>query len=185
MAFEFFIVTNSRAFPSTHSLLIEPFKTIWETDVTEKKEEAIAIFSYVDLMCTPRKSNPFMGYRESERPAYVKKETWGNNPPRDGSRIIAAVAKYQELLKIASPSYSLLLSARAAAETTEDFLNDIDYGLRTNSGSMLYKPKEITATLKEIPDVKRAIDLLLKRVDQELAEDSKTRNEREIGEYER
>lgn len=183
---DLFEVVNMRAFPSAHALLIEPFKTMWEEDISPGKEDSIKIFTYVELLCSPKKSNPFAGYSDEERPSKVKKEVWGDTPPTGGiSQIINLVRKYKELLEIASPTYALFSSSMVAADKLKDFLNTINPDRRTASGTLVLKPRDITSALKEIPDTIRSLEMLRAKVNQELLEDSKTRNQREIGAYER
>lgn len=182
---ELFEIRNNRAFPTIHSLIIEPFKTIWATDTTEEKSHAVRLFSYVELLCNPRKSNPFMGYSEEARPARVKKEIYGNENYGTTNFMILATAKYKELLKDSSPTYDLFNSALNAKDKLVDFLNNFDLNERTQGGTAVIKPADITRALKEIPDVAKSILATRDKVQTELIEETKTRNKREIGQYER
>lgn len=185
MAFELFELVNNQVRPSVHALLIEPFKTIWENDESENKEEAYKIFKYIEFMCSPKKSNSFFGYSEEERPIKLKKAIWGDNPPQDGSLIIQGVTVYKEKMTEASVSYSLYNSSLNAAHKLKDYLDSFDLEERTRGGTAVIKPKEITSALKEIPDVIKSIIALKDKVHYELVEETKTRNQRQIGEYER
>lgn len=49
-----FIVENNIAKPNTETLLIEPFKTIWERDKTKDKEQAIKEFTFIELMSSKK-----------------------------------------------------------------------------------------------------------------------------------
>ena len=49
-----FIVENNIAKPNTETLLIEPFKTIWERDKTEDKGQAIKEFTFIELMSSKK-----------------------------------------------------------------------------------------------------------------------------------
>lgn len=175
---------DRRAFPSIHALMIHPFKEIWEADESVEKTEAIKIFSYVELVCSPKKSNPYFGYSETDRPPKVKKEIWGDNPPEDPTIIIEAVIKYKELLENDSITYSLFISSINASEELKDYLSSIDLNERTGGGSAVIKPKDVTAALKEIPDVMKSLETMRNKVNGELLEEAKTRNSREIGLYE-
>lgn len=182
---ELFEVTNSRAFPSAHALLIEPFKTIWEADDTQDKGRAIKVFSYIELLCSPKKSNPFFGYAENIRSARVKKEVFKNENYPDTGFMIQGVIRYKELLDESSPTYSLLITSLMTKDKLENFLRGFEPSTRNMSGTLVLKPKDITSALKEIPDVAKAIETQLEKVNQEIEEASKTRNKREIGMYER
>lgn len=182
---ELFEIRNNRAFPSVHALMIEPFKTIWEKDTDPEKANAVKLFSYVELVCNPRKSNPFMGYSEDKRPAKVKKEIYGDENKATTDFMILATAKYKELLTESSPTYELFDSGLNAKDKLVEFLNNFDLSERTNGGTAVLKPADITKALKEIPDVAKSIISMRDKVQTELIEDAKTRNQREIGQYEK
>lgn len=182
---DLFEVINGRAFPSVHALMIEPFKTIWASDPTPEKGNAIKVFSYIELVCSPKKSNPFFGEKEDIRPSKVKKEIWGDPNKEDTEFMILGAIKYRELLEHASPTYSLLHSALVAKDKLETYLQNFDLNERTQSGTAVIKPRDITSALKEIPDTAKGIVAMREKVQQELIEEAKTRNQREIGDYER
>lgn len=181
---ELFEIRDGGVFPTAHSLLIHPFSEIWESDPDEKKGNATKVFKYIELVCSPRKTNPFRGYSEEERPSKVKKEVWGDENKQTTDYMIRGVAKYKELLLRYSPTYDLLIAALKARDALVDFLNSVDLSDTTESGAMKLKPKDVTSAMKEIPDVTKSIYLLFEKVEVELNE-SKTRNDREIGDYER
>lgn len=182
---DLFEVNNGIAFPSIHALIIEPFKGIWEADTDSGKGKAIKVFTYIELMCSPKKSNPFFGYSEKIRSSKVKKEVFKDETYISTSFMIQGVIKYKELLNIASPSYSLLNAALKAKDSLTQFLETVDFEERTNGGAAVLKPKDITAALKEVGDVAKKLEALRYDVLNELADDrTKTRNQREIGMYE-
>jgi hypothetical protein len=182
---DLFEVNNGTAFPTAHALLIEPFKTIWNSDPDPKHSNAIKVFSYVYLLCSPKKSNPFLGYSEEDRPRHVKKEVYGDQDKVDTDFMIMATMKYKELLAIASPTYTLLNAALSAKDKLVDYLENFDLSERTQGGTAVIKPADITKALKEVPDVARSIIAMVEKVNMEIIEEAKTRNQREIGQYER
>ena len=184
---ELFQITNQNAFPSPHALLIEPFKTIWEEDETPNKGEAVKIFTYIELVCSPKKSNPFVGYSEEDRPAKVREEVWKdpNFKHPKFQQIIQGVLTYKKLLHESSATYELFNSAMNAADKLRKFLNEVDLQERTNGGTAVYKPGDLTRALKEVPEVIKSLSALKDKVHTELEEASKTRNQREIGLFER
>lgn len=182
---DLFEINNGRAFPSAHVLLIEPFKTIWEKDPSPDKGNAIKVFTYIELVCSPKKSNPFLGYSEDIRPAKVKQEVWGDSTKPNTDFMTLGVIKFKELLDDASPTYSLFNAAMVAKDKLENFLLNFNLEERTQGGTAVLKPKDITSALKEIPDTAKGIVAMREKVNQELIEDAKTRKDREIGEYER
>jgi len=178
-------VVNNQLIVSEHALMIEPYATIWEFDEDERKSNARQLFKYVELLCSPRKSNPFFGYREDIRVFKVKKEVYKDENHPDTDFMIQAVARYKELLETYSPSYSMLNTAIETANKLETFLREFEPDEKTRTGQLLLKPKDISSALKELPDAKKSIEALRERVNFELAEESRTRKQREIGQYER
>ena len=64
---DIFIVQNNIVVPTAHALLLTPFKNIWESDDSPKKDIAMAKFSYIEFMCSYKKSNPFIGYTDKNQ----------------------------------------------------------------------------------------------------------------------
>lgn len=182
---DLFEVINGIAYPSTHALLIEPFKTIWEKDTSDEKGNAMKVFTYIELVCSPKKSNPFFGYSETDRPGKVKKEVYNDENYKTTDFMMQGVMKYKELLSVFSPTYPLLNAALMASDSLTQFLESVDLNERTASGGAVLKPGDVTKALKEIPDVAKSIATLQEKVQGELIEEAKTRNQREIGQYER
>lgn len=182
---DLFELNNNRAFPSMHALLIEPYKTIWETDKSEGKGQSIRWFSYIELLCSPKKSNPFYGIPEEHRSEKVKEEIFGDKDYPIDSDLLLATMAYREHLSFSSPSYELAVAAEVAANKLKTFLLNFDPNERTPNGAMVLKPKDITLALQEIPDTIKSMSEMRAKVHEELTESSKTRNDRKIGIYER
>lgn len=180
-----FEISNGVLIVSEHALMIEPFASIWQSDPTPKKENALKLFKYVDLVCSPKKSNPYFGYSEDTRPKKVKKEIYKDENYATTDYMIACVERYKELLHSYSPTYDMLTSALTAADKLKKYFDSFDFDERTKGGIQVIKPKEITAALKELPDTAKGIAMMRDKVNFELAEESRTRNQREIGQYER
>jgi hypothetical protein len=178
-------VLNGRAFPTAHALSIPLFAQIMDTDDDPQKSRAIKVFSYIEFMCSPKKSNPFLGYSPDLRPLKVKKELWGDENYPDTQFMILGILKYMELLENYSPSYPLLEASLESAERLKELLKGFDLNERTASGGLVLKPKDITSALKEIPLVIKALEESRAKVEAELAESSKTRKDRDVGVYER
>lgn len=182
---DLFEIVNGSAVPSVHALMIKPFKDIWESDTSDFKENSIKIFTYIELLCSPKKSNPFVGCSEEDRPTKVKKEVWGDEDYPIGLDVMMATLKYKELLSESSPSYELWVSAVNAVKKLRVFLDEFDMDERNTHGMLILKPKDVTNALKDLEEVSRNMELGRERVHSELVSATKTRNEREIGYFER
>lgn len=181
---DLFEVREGKAMPSTHALLIRPFKTIWEEDKTVNKEEAIRSFTFIELGCSPKKSNPYSGYDEEVRHKLLKKDLYDDEAYRLPGLVVDGIMKYEEFLENSSPTFPLLKDALEASKKFRDQLGKIDLAERTNSGTAVYKPKDISGAFKDIPDMAKTLETLRDKVNQELLADTKTRGNREIGLYE-
>ena len=178
-------VRNGRAFPSVHALMIEPFKTIWEADPTPQKDHAIKVFSYAELMCSPKKSNTFLGYSEEMRSKKVLKEIYNDENKPITEFMTMAVIGYKEQLAIASPTYELLETGLVTKDKMVKFLKGVNLNERSSTGAMVIKVKEVNEALKQRPEINKQLIANRDKVQFELEDAQKVRNNREIGLFER
>ena len=68
-----FVIENNVAKPNVETLLITPYKEIWERDTTPQKEVAVKELTYIELMAPKKKSNVFAGYSDEKRRDSLKK----------------------------------------------------------------------------------------------------------------
>lgn len=174
---------------SPFALMTEPFDEIWDADNDPDKLQAIKIFKYIELTCNPKKNNPFSGYSEQERPAKVKKNVFGDENPEIPidmiNDIVRGTIKYKEFLTEASPSYGLYVDAANAVVKLREFLRGFDLDERTKSGGMVLKPQDIASTLGKLDDVDKSMLKAREKVHNEITDNTRTRNDREIGLFER
>lgn len=182
---DLFELRNNRAFPSIHALLIEPFKTMWDNDDSREKEVCIKKFTYIELMCSPKKSNVFFEYAEDIRVNKVSKEVYGDENYRIDQDVMMATMRYTELLNDASFGYEMLTSGLTAAHRLKAFLREFKPDEKNNSGGLMLKPKELAAAISELPNVIKGIEEARNKVHEELEQQTKTRKNRQIGRYER
>lgn len=179
-------LVGDHVFPTVHILMIEPFKSMWENDRSDNHENCLKDFSYIEFMCSPKKSNPYFGYTDIEmREKVVKKEVYKDENYSISSDILLGTMKYNELLANSSPSFPLLNDAIAGAEKNRVWCKDFDLDERTPNGAAVLKPADINRALKEIPSIVRLLEDTRDKVNKELAEASKTRRDREINHFER
>lgn len=187
MALDLFTIEDNQLIVSPHALMIQPFKTMWEVDDTENKHECRRMFMYIELLCSPKKSNPFHGYSEKERPAKVKQEIFGGldyeSNVYSASDIIEAIAEYRKLLRETAPGYDLYITGTNAADKLREFLEGFNPDERTKAGGLVLKPSDIAKAIQVIPDVVKGLILARETVHSEV-NDFKTKGQREIGIYE-
>lgn len=183
MAF-LFIVENNVAKPNIETLLISPFKEIWERDKTKTKEIAINEFTYIELMVSKKKSNPYAGYTDEQRAQKLKEVlfdiTW--NPDR---LIEQGLAKYVEFQKEASLTYSYYISVCNAAEKMKTFFDTFDMNERNErTGLPIHRPSDIVRALNETDKVLQNLNAIKEKVEQELFEQTKTKGNKQINPFE-
>lgn len=177
---------DGKVFPSLEALTMEPFKTMYAEDDTPGKGEVINDLTYVHLMLSPKKSNVFNGYLNLEtRDKKVREEVW-KSPYYPLSKWIGpAMLKYEECLQNASPSFAILQTSLKIAANLKNFLETVDLDARTNSGAAVYKPKDISSALKDIPEIIKNLEVASNNVNAELKESAKNKANRDIGHFER
>lgn len=182
---DLFVVENSVAVPSTHALLIYPFKQIWDRDNTPHKAQAICEFTYIELMCSMKKSNPFSGYSEDMREKKVANNIFPNLQQwLPDSEVVEAMKVYRALQEETSPTLRIIASAQRALRKIEEFLNEVDFKERTRTNGAVYKPQDVAATVKMLPETRASLNKMREEAEQELNDNSKTRGQREINHYE-
>jgi hypothetical protein len=187
---DLFEVRDGIAYPSVHALIIDPYMSIWNKDNEEGKPEAMKIFRYVELLLSPKKSNPYHGYTDmSERKRVLKEKIFGSvsyeSPLYGPMEIMAVIKAYEDDLQHSSPNYDAYIVALQTKNSVIDYLKNVDLNERTTGGAMVIKPKDVTAALNDLPNVTANIDKIRDQVLNDLKEASKTRKDREIGPYER
>lgn len=184
---DLFQVVNGVAIPTTHALMIEPYKSLWVQDNSEDKNEALKDFTFIELYCSKKKTNPFKGYSEGERYKKLVEHIYKDKDyrPTNNELIEKGIELYLEFLYKASPTLSYLEAALESAERVKQMLRSVDFDERTNGGAAVYKPGDITRALKDSEEVIKNLTNLQKKVEEDLLEESKTRGAREIGQFER
>lgn len=180
-----FTVEGTTVIPTTETLLIPPFQEIWGRDLSKDKEIAVKEFAFIEFMTSKKKSNPFAGFTEEERPNKVKKSVFKDMEWEPDSLIEQAMAKMVEFQKEASPTYQYYIDSLVAAEKTRKFLRSIDLSDKNEkTGNLLYKPRDVTSAIVDTEKVIQTLANLKDKVEQELFDSVKTRGNKEINPYE-
>lgn len=182
MAF-LFVVENNIAKPNTETLLIEPFKTIWERDKSSSKSLALKELTFIEFMSSKKKTNPYAGYDDEVRYERLK-ETMPEDWEMD-SVVEQGLIKIKDFQIEASPTYQYYLSAQKAAEKMRGFFNTFDINERNErNGNPVYKPSDITKALNDTDKVLQNLNSMKEKVEQELFEQTKTRGNKQINPFE-
>lgn len=170
--------------PNVETLLISPFKDIWERDTTSTKDYAIEDFTYIEFMVSEVKANPFSGYhsnvrKDKVRTAIITRDDW-----EEDELIIAGMDELIKFQREASITYTYYMSARAAAEKMQDFFNDFNMS-DVNPKTLMpyYKPKEITSSLIDTSKVLENLNTLREKVNEEVFDEIKNRAKKVISPF--
>lgn len=183
-----FKVEGNRVYPNEETLLISPFKEIWGRDNSPEKEVAIKELTYIEFMTSQLKTNPYKGYRETQRDEVLKKDIIKDENWKPDDLVIDAMDKIEEFQKEASSSYKLYKASLKAKENLEDFLLSVDLQSeenKTDKGAMVLKPKDITTALLDVDKVTASLSALHQKIEEELYEEVKVRAGKKIGVFAR
>ena len=180
-----FTVESKVVSPSTETLLIFPFREIWERDDSKDKRYAIEDFSYIEFMASIQKSNPYSGYPENQRPEKIIKDIitraeWDQEDPL----LLAGIVKLKEFQAEASVTYNYYMAAKSAAEKMQQFFINFsmsDVNLRT--GAPIFKPKDITSALNDTSRVLENLNTLREKVDNEIFEEVKKKGQKIVSPF--
>lgn len=182
---ELFIIDGTRVMPHPSTLMIEPFRKIWENN---KVEIALAKYAYIEFMCSYKKSNPFIGYENpSDRSKKIIEfiRELDDDIVNSDSSIQEAITFYQEKQHEASITLQYYESAVSAAQKTSRFLKDIDLGMIGPKGYPIYKPADITRALKDTDDVLKTLIAMEDKVIKEITDSEKGKGGRQINYFEK
>mgnify|MGYP001046516790 CR=1 FL=1 len=182
---DLFNYENGVALPSEHAYLVSPYKNILERDESKSKEYAIRELTYIELVCSFKKSNPFSGYSDDIRPFKVAEEVFKNPSYEPDDLIKEGIIKYKKFQNEAAPSLRFYQAVKEATEKLISFFETVNFNERSKLGVAVYKPSDITKAVGEATAVLNNLNTLKEKVQQELYESSKTRGARDIGEFEK
>lgn len=175
-----FILENNIAKPNPETLLISPFRDIWERDTSPDKSQAIKEFSFIELMSSKRKTNPYAGYSDEQR-FYKLKETL--KFPADwkpDNLIEQCLAKIEEFQTEGSFNYMMYKQSLDTVMKTREYLIGIDLNERTKSGMPVYKPADVYSAVEKVEKIMTSLNTLKEKVEQELFDTSRTRGNKAI-----
>lgn len=182
MAF-LFNVEEKLVHPNTETLLISPFKEIWERDTDPNKAYALEEFAYIEFMTSMKKSNPYRQYDESRKEQVVIDAVITRKDWKPDELIREALIQMEEFQSNGSSTYSYYMAAKQAVENMKEFFLSVDINERNEKGTPVYKPREITSALNDTEKVLANLKALEKKVEEELYETTKNRADKEISPF--
>jgi hypothetical protein len=180
-----FTVESKVVSPTTQSLLISPFKELWNRDTTKDKMYAIEDFSYIEFMASIQKSNPYSGYSEDQRADKIIKDIitraeWDQEDPL----ILKGIEKLKEFQAEASVTYNYYMSAKVAAEKMQQFFINFSMNqINERTGAPVFKPRDITSALNDTSRVLENLNTLREKVDNEVFEEVKKKGQKIVSPF--
>lgn len=176
-----FNIKNNVVYPNTETLLISPFKEIWERDKSKNKTTALKEFAYIEFMTSYLRSNPFRQYPDNVKESKIISEIIRDDKWRPDTYVKQALQKIEQFQEEASTTYTYYLSVKNAAENMKDFFNTVDLNKKNiKTGAPLYKPADLTRAFTDTNRVLSNLKELEKKVEEELYEEVKTRSDKKI-----
>jgi hypothetical protein len=179
-----FIIENKAVKPYPETLLISPFKEIWDRDKSKDKAQAIKDFTFMEFFVSKKGSNPYKGYSDTVRKEKLKEDIMGQEDWEVDDLMVEGMKKLVEFQEEASPTYTYYMSALTAANKLKDFFDNFDINeVNVKTGNPIYKPRDITSALKDTNSVLQDMKALEEKVEQELFESTKTKGQKSVSPF--
>ncbi len=162
-------IDNGVMSPTEEILQIDPFKTIWKRDKNNHKTSALADFRFIEFMVSPLKSNPYRDLDTEEKAEVIISEIFSGDYKPD-KKVLEGIDIYRKWIYEYSFSYKFLESAKVGAKELIKFFTTLNINERTNAGTAVYKPSDLTRALKDVEDIIKNLNGLEKRVFEEIKE---------------
>ncbi len=178
---QLFDINDKVVFPHAETLMIEPFKEIWERDKSKGKEIALKEFAYIEFISSMRKTNPYKGYSEKEKSSKIIKDLFKDTKWKPDTLVLQGINKVKEFQMEASVTYSYFLAVKESVEKIKEFLKTVNLAERNfKTGMPVYKPKELTSALVDTEKVLANLKSIESKVEEELFEETRNKANKEI-----
>lgn len=170
MAAYLFVVEGKVVKPNTETLLISPYREIWERDESTGKFRAIQELSYIEFIVSQKKSNPYSGYAPSVRSTKIIRDLFLDDDGWEPDELVdLGIEKLKEFQAKASPTYRYWESVYMAVEKMNIFFRTFNIKERNEkTGNPIYKPRDITSAVKETDDMLAKMNKLKEKVENDL-----------------
>lgn len=137
------------------ALLIRPIRQLFEKDKSKKKEEFWKQISYLWFMCDPRSTYQYL-VNETDRAAEIKKLEGFSEDWEPNDLLKEAMEIYRQ--QTTTTAALLLEGMRKGIENVRKFLSEVDlFAVDSKTNKPLYQVSTITAALKQIPELAKAL----------------------------
>lgn len=176
-----FTIENKIVRPYTETLLISPFREIWERDKNPGKFTAVDEFTYIEFMTSVKKSNPYKGYEEGERHKRIAIAIMKHEEYEPDELVLQGMQVLLDFQASASVTYNYYMSVKKAIYKVQTFFNNFDLNEKNEkTGLPIYKPKDITMSATDTEKVLQNLASLQEKVDNELFETVKLKGQKTV-----
>jgi len=169
---------NSRVVIAPEALLIPEFQKIWEKDKSEDKEKALKELSYVYFISDYK--SPYLTSMGKDRVRIaVAKDFMKDSSYKPNAEIEEAIEKYKDLQ--ITPSMRLLEASIRTVYNLTDYLENVDLQERDKGGKPIYKPTDVTNSLKSIGGIVESLNKVREQVEREQTTKGTLRGQRQKG----
>lgn len=163
------------------ALLVRPIRELFLKDKTKKKEEFWKNISYLWFMCDPRSSYMYLVSSEDRSKEIKKQEGLGDDwEPSDLLKEAMDIYRMQSV----TTASILLESMRKGVEQLRKFFSEFDLFAVDKNDRPIYQVSTMTAALKQIPELAKALNEAERELAKDFATDDKARGnaEKAVGE---
>lgn len=179
-----FKIEGKVVMPNAETLLISPFKEIWDRDKSKGKEIAVSEFAYIEFMTSMLRSNPYREYPENRKEEKIREDIIRNKNWNPDEMIKEAMKKIVEFQEEGSITFNYWMSNKVAAEKMIDFFTTFDMDERNpKSMNPVYKPKDILSAIEGSEKALKTLSNLKKKVEEEVYEIVKNRGNKVISPF--
>lgn len=179
-----FVIEGKKVYPNAETLMIPPFKEIWERDKSKSKDVAIKEFAYIEFVSSVKKSNPYRDYPENIRKKKVAEDVVKDKKWQPDRLILQGIDKVDEFQKNASISYTYYLAAKGVIEKMKTFFEELDINERNlKTGMPIWKPKDVTNAVNDTSKTLSTLKDLRSKVEEELFEETRTKSDKQISPF--
>jgi len=169
---------NSVVIVSPEALVIPEFKQLWDRDTSKNKERAIKELSFIYFTCD-YKSPYLASIGQDKVRLIVSKDFMKDSKYRPDIAVENAIEKYKALQ--ATPSMRLLEASVRTIHNLTNYLETVDLQERDKNGKPIYKPADVTNSLKSIGGIVESLNKVRQQVEREQTSKGTLRGQRQKG----
>jgi hypothetical protein len=163
---------------SPKALMVPEFKALWDRDKSNSKGTALSELAYVYYLSDFK--SPYLLSLDISIVEYtVAKDFMKDESYKPDKVIKEAINKYKSLQE--TPSMRLLKSSLVTVSKLTDYLETVDLDERDDKNKPIYKPSDITNSLKSIGGIVESLTKVREQVEKEITQQGSLRGQRRKG----